>query len=319
MNGHYSFHDVGISVSSDSPEVFEAIDSRLKLFSVCIGGEADAFFEYGCVPDGASHAVERPQIESRPVYLHPDVEVAYHDGEDLLYMEHGDCVKLLCAPSRGVVQVSVVQAGLPDLRPLTHLMFTIPLIELLKRRGLYSLHAAGLCAGRGGIFFPGTSGAGKSTLTLALLRAGFDYLGDDMVFITSSAEGLRISAFPDEIDVTDHTAKMFPELSHLAGSTKSFKSAVRAEDFYPGDIIWQCVPQVLVFPRVANTRTSVLKAMNRDDALLELVPNVLLTDPQSSQAHLDALAQLVDQTECFQLETGTDFVSLAKLIRSLVT
>ena len=62
---------------------------------------------------------------------------------------------------------------------------------------------------------PGTSGAGKSTLTVTLVRAGFDFLSDDTVFLTPDDDGIVVSGFPDEIDVTEGTIAMFPELHHL--------------------------------------------------------------------------------------------------------
>ena len=47
-----------------------------------------------------------------------------------------------------------------------------------------------------------------------------------------------------------------------------------------------------------------------------LVCNVLRTEPRSSQAHLDALAALVNSAPCYSLQTGRDFASLPTLLRS---
>ena len=62
---------------------------------------------------------------------------------------------------------------------------------------------------------------------------------------------------------------------------------------------------VLVFPRVAGRQESALARSAPDEALLELARNVLLTEPRSSQGHLDALAELVAASDCCRLETGT--------------
>src|SRR5262245_3573357 len=109
-----------------------------------------------------------------------------------------------------------------DLWTLSHPLFTLPLVEMLKRRGLYGLHAGGVCLHGRALLLPGTSGSGKTTLTLALARG---------------------------------------------------------------------------------------------EALLELAPNVLLTEPRSAQAHLDALAELVEKSDCWRLATGTD---LDETVRRLV-
>ena len=60
-----------------------------------------------------------------------------------------------------------------------------------------------------------------------------------------------------------------------------------------------------------------MEPLERDEALLELAPNVLLTDPASSQRHLDALGALVRASRCFRLSAGRDFDRLTALVREL--
>jgi hypothetical protein len=48
------------------------------------------------------------------------------------------------------------------------------------------------------------------------------------------------------------------------------------------------------------------------------VPNILLTEPASSQNHLDVLTELVSSCACFRLETGTDFDELAVSLRAML-
>jgi hypothetical protein len=72
---------------------------------------------------------------------------------------------------------------------------------------------------------------------------------------------------------------------------------------------------VPVFPRVAHAERSVLTPMEPAEALLELVPNVLLTEPRASQAHLDVRASLV---ECCRLATGSDLERLPALFREVL-
>lgn len=84
-------------------------------------------------------------------------------------------------------------------------MLTIPLIELLKRRRLFSVHAACLATNGCGVLFAGASGSGKSTLALSLLMSGFEFLGDDMVFLRNGDGPQRALAFPDAIDFTPST------------------------------------------------------------------------------------------------------------------
>jgi hypothetical protein len=183
-------------------------------------------------------------------------------------------------------------------------MFTLPFVELLKRHGRYSLHAAAVCMNGRGLLLPGSSGVGKSTLTIALVRAGFGFLGDNLCFLTRSQEGMRVLAFLDEIDVTDDTVGLFPELHDVRRLPKSPgwpKRQVRVEAVYGVGVVWECRPAALVFPRVAHAPESRLQPMDRGEAFLELAPNVLLTEARASQAHLSPRRprlRVIDHAAC---------------------
>ena len=77
------------------------------------------------------------------------------------------------------------------------------------------MHAAGFSKDGKVILIPGTSGAGKSTLAITLLRGGFGYLSDDMVFLQRRSDGLGVLSFPEDVDVSDQTINFFPELEFL--------------------------------------------------------------------------------------------------------
>jgi hypothetical protein len=321
LTHYYTFHGLRIAISGDAV-VSAAIHSRLKPCAANGHEASDLTFEFCSVPDGKGHIVEKPTGRARPVYEFPCGEVVYVAVQDQLYLSYEDRVRVLCDLARGHATVSLLQSKLDNLWLASHLMFTVPLIESLKRHGRYSLHAAGLCIDGRGLLVAGASGSGKSTLAVALLRAGFGFLGDDMLFLSPGRDGLRALAFPDEIDLTDETARLFPELHYLLRLPKNHgwrKRQVRAEEVYEMKTVWECKPAVVVFPSIANAEKSVLKPIDRGEALLELVPNVLLTEARSSQAHLDALGQLVKESECYRLEAGRDFDALPILLRDLVS
>jgi hypothetical protein len=319
---HYTFHGLNIALSANHPTLLAALHGRLRHFSSDKQETPDLVFEFYGVPATGNHLVEKPSGITRPVYDPPLGEIVYADGEDQLYINYADRVRVLCVPEQGYVRFSFGESDLENLWwLLSHPLFTLPFVELLKRRGLYSLHAAGLYSNGKGLLLAGASGAGKSTLALALVRAGFGFLSDDMLFLTPDQASLQVLAFPEEMDVTDETVSLFPELHTLLHQPKAsgwVKRQVWATDCYLVDIICECRATVLVFPRVANTAKSFLQSIDQDEALLELVPNVLLTEACSSQAHLDVLAKLVRESKCYRLETGYDFETLPRLLRDLV-
>jgi hypothetical protein len=318
---HYCFHGMGIKVSCNDVAVADAIHSRFRHFASDEPTTSDLSFEYFSVSNGNDHWVEKPPGRARTVHESLLGEVLYFEARDELYISHQENINVLCHPAEGRVQVSVLGPVSDSIWLLSHPMFTLPFFELMKRKGRYGLHAASLSANGKGLLFTGDSGSGKTTLTINLLRAGFDYLGDDMVFLSSGDNGLRMLAFPDEIDVTDETALLFPELEHLVQLPKKpgwHKQQVWVEDIYHVDFVPECRPAVLIFPRITQTEKSVLRPLSRDEALLGLVSNLLMTEISSSQAHFDNLAQLVGETECLRLETGRDLGAIPSLLRQLV-
>lgn len=307
------------------PEASSALRSRLAALPSRDGRDGDTppdlTFEI-CRGSGPGHDLERPD-RIRSIYDPPLGEVVYDDRADLLYIEHGPRLRALCEPAAGRARFSAIQPDEHDLWLLSHPLFSLPFVEMLKRRGLYSLHAAGLSANGRALILPGTSGSGKSTLAVALARAGLGFLGDDTLFLSSNSEGLRVLAFPDEVDLTEQSVAFFPEVAPwLAPATDGWqKRQLPAERLFgpeSSEIVWESAPGVLVFPQIAGRRKSRLEAIDAGEALLELVPNVLLTEPVSSQSHLDALAALARSSRCYRLQTGTDLDSAARLLLDLL-
>lgn len=315
----YSFHGLGVAVDADRPEIAALLHERLASFVGQAEGRADLAFEFRSVQD-RSQAIERPAGPLRPVYDPPAGDVLYAPAEDVLYIDYPERVRVLCEPGKGRAVVSVLEAELGELWLTSHPMFTLPLVEMLKRRGLYSVHAAGLALDGRGVLLAGPSGAGKSTLTVALARAGFELLGDDMVFVGQRAGGLQLLAFPDELDVTEDTARLFPELGFLlerSGRPGWSKRQLRAADVPSAGVRLEAAPGIVVV--IGDRRDadeSLVEPVARTEALLELTPNILLTEPVSSQRHLDALDELVRASDCYRLEAGRDFDALARLLRS---
>jgi hypothetical protein len=317
----YSFHGVPISVCGND-EAVALVEARFRLFPPGPVDVPPATFEF-CRPRRDGHAIERPAGEARPFYELPEEGEAsyYHASEQLYISYYRDGVRALCDLATGRTRLSYLQPDAYSLYLASHPFVTLSLIELLKRRGLYNLHAAGLCIDGQGFLLSGNSGAGKTTLAVALVRAGFDFLSDDMLFLTTGHDSLGILGFPDQSNVSDETVSMFPELHaalNPAGLRVGPKSQIRVEEFYGANTVWGCRPAVVIFPRIGHSGRSVLTPVDQDEALLELLPNLFLTEAVSSQAHLDALTRLAQEARCYRLETGRDFDALADQLRSLV-
>ena len=69
---------------------------------------------------------------------------------------------------------------------------------------------------------------------------------------------------------------------------------------------------------ISGERRSALRTVSASCALRELAPNVLLTQHAATQAHLDALAELVSEIPCYSLATGTDLTFASRCLQEIL-
>lgn len=309
----YDLHGLRLAVTGWE-EAAAALHGRLERLAPATAGEPNLVFEI-CVGSGVD-GLERPE-RGRSVYEPPAGEVLFDEDDDRVWIGLGPDRRAVCEPARGRARLWARHGSGEDLWLLSHPLFTLPLVEMLKRRRLWALHAAGLQWNGKALVLAGASGAGKSTLAIALARAGWAFLGDDTLFLAGGEENLRLLAFPDEVDLTDETASFFPDLQTPPRREGWRKRRLRAEEACAVPLAGEMTPGLLVFPRISGRTESALFPLDPGEALIELAGNVLLTEPVSSQAHLDALAALAAASSCWRLETGSDLNGAVRLLREL--
>jgi hypothetical protein len=316
----FQVHGVVVGVRAPEPAVIDAMELRLRDFRDEAAADPELRFEF--VANGPLDPPPPPGA-ARPVYDTPHGTLHYFPDVDVLRGRLGG-VELRCDAGRGVALFRSRAYVGRDLYLATHPLATISLMELLERRGLFALHAACLATGPGdGVLIAGASGAGKSTLALGLAHAGMRFLSDDIVFLSADPESraARVLGFADTLGLTDYALARFPALHALrdAPPPAGFpKRLHRIEDLFGAPALPACQPRALVFSSVAPGERSKIEPIDAGDALLRLVPDVLLTDPAATQAHLRAIAALLGQVRCYALRTGTDLERAAELVAALV-
>jgi hypothetical protein len=316
----FDLHGVGIGVYAEEPRVIDAIELRLRDFQVDPTRGPEVRFQF--VTDGALDGTPPPGT-GRPVYDTPHGTLHYFPEADVLRGRLGS-VELRCDARRGVALFRSPAYVGRDLYLATHPLATISLMELLKRRGLFALHAACLANDRGqGILLAGPSGAGKSTLTLALVQAGMRFVSDDIVFLScnSDSESVTVLGFADTVGLTEYAAAHFSAFRTVADEPPAPgfpKRLHRVDDLLGTPALTTCEPRALLFPTVSPGDLSRVDPLDPGVALLRLVPDVLLTDPAATQAHLQMIASVLKQVGCHTLRSGADLERTAALARALV-
>lgn len=317
----YLIHGVRVETRTGFQEISTALRYRLGPFATALDGAPDFRVEY--------HAVDSAELERIAPPMGPRVrtitrsahsQVLYDAEADVLFLSYRGQAWSVWDARRGVLRISFSQSEIANIWRLTHPMFTLPFVDALKRSGRFCVHAAGLCVDGRGLLFPGQSGQGKSTLTIALVRAGFGFLSDDLIMLAHGDDGVRMLAFPDEIDVTDETARHFPELAPALQAPVRPDWPKRQVDFektYGAALVSECRPAAVICPRIAHADRTRIERISADEVFPELAGNVLLTEARASQAFLDAIGELLRQVPCYRMHTGRDFDALPNLLREL--
>ncbi len=205
---------------------------------------------------------------------------------------------------------------------ISHLVFYPLWGQLLKEEGLYPFHAAGLARSGAAFLFPGASGSGKSTLSLHLVRSGYGLLSDDTVFLRESGGQVEALSFPEEINVTDETVELFPDLARVENFTVNElrqKSSFSIEELYPGCVTGSSVPAMLVFPQIEDVEATVVQPMSRTEALaLSMRYGFFFMDPSTTGRHFEILSQLAKQAQCYRLYSGRDQQDLERVVDKLL-
>lgn len=304
----YRLHGVALRTAAP-PEVTRLLYQRLARFHTVETSKVDLDFTFGRGSVFANHFAS----PGRRVYELEGGCVTYDPESKVLSALYRDLVQMTCDTASGETVYKVAPDADAD-RLATQILFTLPLIELMRQRMLFNVHAAGLCREGKTVLLAGRSGAGKSTLTLALTQGGWAYMGDDMLFL--QPDGRTLLGFPQGISYTPDTTRLVRGLPDAPDGSR--KGHVWPDRVFGSEEVLSAEADALVFPRIAAARQSILSPITSSEAFLELASNVLMTDQGVCEAHFGSLAQLTKQVPSYRLNTGWDLMSALEVIEELL-
>ena len=169
------------------------------------------------------------------------------------------------------------------------------------------------------VVLPAEPGGGKTSLVAALLKQGFEYLSDEFAII--DPESLKVLPFPKGLCFKEGGIELFPHLKpkslyvewDMGGETGRLWY-LDPLDLGPGVSREARRVRYIIFPERDGSEEIV--EISKAKAILKLAGNLLNLDFFGRDL-LDAMVELVRETECLCLRTGKPQEG-ARLIRSLV-
>jgi hypothetical protein len=229
--------------------------------------------------------------------------------ESQLFVEvEGLCVSRADVDAR-VVDVWIAPEGLRALWSVQHLAILPLVLEFLRRRSFYPIHAAGLEWDGGALLLPAVPGGGKTTLAIALVRAGMRLLSDDMPFLWYHGGQILARGFAEDVNVCADGIGFFEELAFLGRRRPNERGKLPfdVEEAFLCSMCDVAQPRLLIFPHIAHVAGSTLRPMGKTEALLALLDHSLPPlGPGLRTAHFAAVLDAVSQCDCYELETGVD-------------
>lgn len=195
------------------------------------------------------------------------------------------------------------------------------LVEILRYYGFFFLHAAALYINKVAYLISGDGGSGKTTATLSLVRAGFQYVTDDSLFLKDAGGEIVISPLYKHVHVDKDIARRFPEISGGKGLKikAGTKVPIDISFFYPDAFIPSLKPDVIIFPVITSAGTSGITPVMQTEMYKNLLKQtVLAVDKHIAQEQLRIIGTLVRQTKGFALLSGRDMYEDSAILVGLL-
>jgi hypothetical protein len=240
---------------------------------------------------------------------HHDILAAYAmDGATLLHFYAGGIVLVPNDSDRidlTLTADAITAGALED-------MVMAGLAPLLRRRGCFLVHAAGVSKHGKGVIFVGQSHSGKTTTALNLALNGWELLSNDVILVMPSEAGMMAYPVPDVVTFRPKTLTLLPQLPHEKIGRQFVPNIPLANNILPASQIishWSSpvVIAALCFSQIGNRPTTLIKPLMQAMALsIILQESMDVWDSETLAQQTDLLTQLCLSVPCYRVALGTD-------------
>lgn len=171
--------------------------------------------------------------------------------------------------------------------------------------GLVRLHAAGAARGGRAVVLPAPMEYGKTTLVAGLVKAGLDYLSDEVVALDPAT--LSIRPYPKALSVDPGSWAVLSEFRPIVEPAAA-RFVPGQWQVPPGAIRPQAVasgakPAIVVAPRYRPGEPTRLVPVGRAEMVVELVASTFAFDREPAR-NLPTLGRLASEARCYRLSVA---------------
>lgn len=322
-------HSVRVSLTSHDERILEHWQ---HLFAYELVDEASGSWERNA--DIFLEAVvdyNMPPLPSwPPIYesVDPVITVFKDDSEQLLlrYSDSGYAqIRLSTNKLKKVnsVQVLIVFAE-PSINTGTIEDLTLMgLAPLLRRQGLFLIHAFAASRDNEAVLFVGPSGSGKTSSGLALLEAGWQYLANDLAILSSDVTPCALLS-PGTIKIARDTFFLLPSYEGLV-TLNPFKPghvkvSVPRQAFVLTEAMIRPAPiRTVLFPSIVHSPEHQMRPIPRAIGFARLMASSMdKWDQGIWDEHMEFLENMSYKVEFFDLFLGANMNELSHFLHDFL-
>ena len=232
----------------------------------------------------------------------------------LLHFLDGAWIEVPLRPSATVVSGVVTNGLVASNGRFEDVIFT-SLAPLLRRRGLFLVHAFAAAYGEQAALFIGASQSGKTTTGLTLLNQGWQLLTNDVALLEARADGIYAWPTPGTLGIRPNTFTLLPWLQTQLALPEAQAVEVAASQLVQGDWAVPTKVTALFFPEVVHGGETAVLSHHRAIALTQIMSESIdRWDRATLDSHINCLQQLCQQSHVYRLQLGQDMAIIPQEI-----
>ena len=234
-------------------------------------------------------------------FLKSQFVTVFNDDKEIYFISKKGSVMILNPENQKAIGY-IKPGSLDDVNEINELIGGA-IIECLKRKGLYSIHSAGVYDGRRVYLIVGDSGCGKTTTTLSLVINDFKYVSDDFLLFKVMNAQVFVYPYFKKIKIDSELKTRFTEISMGGNPQISYNMLKKLRDSF----ITSIKPSAIIFPIITLANRSEIKKVGKIETYKRLLKQIVLAvDKGVSKNQVEALDVLVRQCTAYELLSGRD-------------